>query len=118
MGGLAFEYVYIVVLYMLRACLFTILQITNITPGITKLLHDLNPYKSAGPYFIPVYMLKVAAEEVSSILFMSFQVSLDSRNVHSNEKHTNSRKVTNIKPFITVSLSSVSCKILEPTAVS
>ena len=34
-----------------------------------KLLRDMNPYKSAGPDFIPTSIIKVAAEDVSPILY-------------------------------------------------
>ena len=43
----------------------TMQKITIATPVVTKLLRDLNPFKSAGPNLIPTYMLKVAAEKVS-----------------------------------------------------
>ena len=47
--------------------------------GVFKLLRDLNPHKAAGPDSIPTYILKVAAEEIASVLSKIFQTSLDRR---------------------------------------
>ena len=94
-------------------------KITITSPGVIKLLRDLNPFKLAGPDSIPNYILKVAAEEVSPFLTRIFQVSLDSGDVTSDwreihiapsSKKGDKHQASNYRP---VSLTSVSCKILE-----
>ena len=45
--------------------------------GVTKLLRDLKPHKAAGPDSLPMYILKVAPEELAPVLTKIFQISLD-----------------------------------------
>ena len=45
--------------------------------SVKKLLKDLRPFKSAGPDEIPTFILRAAAEELSPILSLIYQRSLD-----------------------------------------
>ena len=45
-------------------------------PGVTKLLHSLQPGKAPGPDGITTTILKEFAEEISPILTIIFQLSL------------------------------------------
>lgn len=87
--------------------------------GVIKLLRDLNPHKAAGPDSIPTYILKVAAEELAPVLSKIFQTSLDTGEIPADwrEAHIvplfkkgDKHLASNYRP---VSLTSVTCKILE-----
>ena len=87
--------------------------------GVTKLLRDLKPHKASGPDSIPTFILQVAAEELSPILSRLFQTSIDSGDVPSDWRSANivplykkgdKHQASNYRP---VSLTSVTCKILE-----
>ena len=93
--------------------------ITISAPGVTKLLKDINPYKASGPDDIPNQVLKTLASQIGPSLAIIFQVSLDSRklptdwlsaNVSCAFKEGNCYLASNYRP---ISLTSVSCKILE-----
>ena len=43
---------------------------------VIRLLHDLNPHKTAGPDSMPTHILKTAAEKIALILSKIFQTSL------------------------------------------
>ena len=87
--------------------------------GITKLLLKLNPQKANGPDQVPIRVLREAAEEISPYLNIIFQQSLQSSQLPTDWLTANispiykkgSRSVAaNYRP---VSLTSVSCKLLE-----
>ena len=87
--------------------------------GITKLLLKLNPQKANGPDQVPTRVLREAAEEISPYLSIIFQQSLQSSQLPTDWLTANispiykkgSRSVAaNYRP---VSLTSVSCKLLE-----
>ena len=89
------------------------------TPGVIKLLKNLNPYKAAGPDTIPTFILKTAAEELAPALTKIFQHSLNSGTVPDDWRKANivpifkkgdKHQPGNYRP---VSLTSVTCKILE-----
>ena len=88
--------------------------------GVKNLLMNLEIKKATGPDFIPAFILKTAANEISPFLTSLFQLSLDSGVVppdwrqawivpiykKKGEKHL----AQNYRP---VSLTSITCKILE-----
>jgi len=45
--------------------------------GVSQLLHNLKPYKAAGPDNLPSYFLKEVANEIVPSLCLIFQASLD-----------------------------------------
>ena len=97
----------------------TMKNITVNIPGVIKLLKNLNPYKAAGPDTIPTFILKTAAEELAPALTKIFQKILNSGTVPENWRKANivpifkkgdKHEAGNYRP---VSLTSVTCKILE-----
>ena len=87
--------------------------------GVKKLLKDLRPFKSAGPDGIPTFILRAAAEDLSPILSLIYQRSLDDGCVPADwrealivplYKKGPKRLPSNYRP---VSLTSVACKVLE-----
>ena len=92
----------------------------NITQnGITKLLKNLNPYKAQGPDNISPRILKELADEISPLLQLIYQKSLDTGEVPKDWRTANVSPVykkglksaaENYRP---ISLTSVSCKIME-----
>ena len=97
----------------------TMENITVKIPGVIKLLKNLNPYKAAGPDTIPTFILKTAAEELAPALTKIFQKSLNSGTVPEDWRKANivpifkkgdKHQAGNYRP---VSLTSVTCKILE-----
>ena len=97
----------------------TMKNITVNLPGVIKLLKNLNPYKAAGPDTIPTFILKTAAEELAPALTKIFQKSLNSGTVPEDWRKDNiipifktgdKHQADNYRP---VSLTSVTCKILE-----
>lgn len=87
--------------------------------GVLKQLQNLNPKKAAGPDLIPTRVLKECANEVTPYLCTIFQLSLDKGKVPSDWKHARITAIykkgkrdlaSNYRP---VSLTSVTCKILE-----
>jgi hypothetical protein len=59
------------------------IQITE--NGVVKLLHNLNPYKAAGPDNITPRVLKELSSEVSSILTLIFRKSYDTGDLSNME---------------------------------
>ena len=93
-------------------------SMSNITfkaKGIAKLLHN----KAAGPDSIPTFILKVAANEIAPVLTKIFQKSYDSRTVPSDWRDANIVPIYNKgdkqqpSNYRSVSLTSISCKIME-----
>ena len=92
----------------------------NITVrGIIKQLRSLNPTKSTGPDKIPTRVLKETANETAPYLCLIFQQSIDTGCVPNDWKNANITAIhkkgkrdtpSNYRP---ISLTSVSCKILE-----
>ena len=87
--------------------------------GVTKLLKDLNPHKAPGPDGVPAQILKIAAEEIAPALKLIFEKSLESgelppswlcANISPIFKKGDRTAANNYRP---VSLTSISCKILE-----
>ena len=95
----------------------------NVTcPRVAKLLVSLCPSKAIGPDQLPTYLLRDYAEELTQILQVFFQQSLDTgmvptdwktANVATIYKKGNKNMVSNYRP---VSLTSVSCNFLEHIA--
>jgi hypothetical protein len=59
------------------------IQITE--NGVVKQLHNLNPYKAAGPDNITPRVLKELSSEVSSILTLIFRKSYDTGDLSNME---------------------------------
>ena len=87
--------------------------------GVRKLRSKLNSHKASGPDCIPIFILREAVEEMSPILSKIFQFSIDSGEVPSDWRSANivpifkkgdKHQASNYRP---VSLTSVTCKILE-----
>ena len=69
---------------------FPVLDSVDITEsGVTKLLHVLQPGKAPGPDGITTTILKELAEEISPILTIMFQSSLDTGILPSDWKDAN-----------------------------
>jgi hypothetical protein len=79
--------------------------------GIKKLLKGLNIHKATGPDAIPTRFLHDYAEELAPIMTFIFQLSLDTGNIPDDWREAN--MVALVKSYRPVSLTSVSCKILE-----
>ena len=97
----------------------TIEHITISINGVAKLLHNLQVNKAAGPDGIPNMVLKTLADDIAPALAQIFQVSLDTgklpqdwlaANVACAFKKGDRHEAPNYRP---ISLTSVSCKILE-----
>ena len=87
--------------------------------GVKKLLKNLRPFKSAGPDGIPTFILRAAAEEISPVLSLIYQRSLDDGCVPADcwealilplYKKGPKHLPSNYRP---VSLTPVACKVLE-----
>ena len=96
-----------------------ITQLNFDTVGIAKLLSNLNVKKAAGPDQIPCWVLKNAAQEIAPFLQRFFSLSLQvggvprdwkNVNVHAIVKKGDKSLASNYTPM---SLTSVSCKIME-----
>ena len=94
-------------------------QIKVTVRGVFKLLQGLKPHKAAGPDKVPTRLLKLGAQELAPGLTMFYQLSLDqgklptdwkTANVSPVFKKGNRSSPANYRP---ISLTSVSCKILE-----
>ena len=69
---------------------FPVLDSVDITgPGVKKILHALQPGKAPGPDGITTKILKELAEEISPILTIIVQSSLDTGMVPSDWKNAN-----------------------------
>ncbi len=94
-------------------------EIIVTTPGVVKLLSNLQPKKAAGPDTIPARVLRDYAEEIAPGLTCVFQQSLDSGSLPEDWRQANispvfkkgdRTKASNYRP---VSLTSICCKTLE-----
>ena len=99
-------------------------DITVTPPGIEKLLSKLDPSKASGPDEIKPRLLKELAHEISPILCLIFQKSLDTgevptdwRTAHVSPIYKKGSKYIpeNYRP---ISLTCICCKILEHVVVS
>ena len=93
------------------------IQITK--PGILKLLLNINPKKADGPDGIPGRFLKMCAHELVDVYQILFQASLDQGTVPSDWKEADVMPLfkkgdkTNAGNYRPISLTSLSCKLLE-----
>jgi hypothetical protein len=87
--------------------------------GVTKLLKNQNIHKATGPDSIPSFILKSAADQLAPILTDIFQTSIDTGEVPQDWRDANivplfkkdeRHLASNYRP---VSLTSITCKILE-----
>ena len=94
-------------------------QITINTDGVAKLIKSLQVHKAPGPDGIPNTVLQTCADSIAPALTMIFRRSLDtgrlpkdwlSANISSAYKKDDRHLAENYRP---ISLTSVSCKILE-----
>ena len=89
------------------------------TPGIEKLLKDLNPNKAAGVDDISPRIFKELSHELAPILSVIFQASLDSGQLPEDWRNANVSPIykkgdrTRAENYRPVSLTSVCCKVLE-----
>ena len=99
-------------------------QITVTDEGVRKLLQKSNPRKASGPDMVPARFLKECSEELSPILTIIFNKSLQTGTVPDEWKKANVSAVfkkgqrydpANYRP---VSLTCLCCKILEHVIVS
>ena len=99
-------------------------QITVTDEGVRKLLQKSNPRKASGPDMVPARFLKECSEELSPILTIIFNKSLQTGTVPDQWKKANVSAVlkkgqrydpANYRP---VSLTCLCCKILEHVIVS
>jgi len=89
--------------------------------GIIKLLKDLNPHKANGPDSVSARILKECANQVVDFLVLLFNASLKQGKIADDWRHaviTPLFKGGNKNPFKaenyhSISLTSVTCKILE-----
>ena len=96
-------------------------RITIHPDGVRKLLHNINPHKATGPDNIPGQLLKEVALKVTPILSLIFSASLNQGRIPDELKEATvhplikrvieERHPANYRP---VSLTSITCKILEP----
>ena len=59
------------------------------TPGVKKLLDNLNPHKASGPDSIPPMVLEELSNEIAPILQIIFQISLTTGEVPDDCKEAN-----------------------------
>ena len=94
-------------------------KINITTNGVLKLLQNININKATGPDGIPGRLLKICAEELASVFRLLFQASLDQGELPKDWKMASvvplfkkgdKTKAENYRP---VSLTSISCKLLE-----
>ena len=87
--------------------------------GVLKLLKNVNSHKATGPDGIQTRLLREYAEQISPVLTRVFQMSLDSGSIPDDWrsasivpifKKGDKHKASNYRP---VSLTSISCKLLE-----
>jgi len=97
----------------------TIPELTITRSGVAKLLSGINPSKAVGPDTIPNKILKECSQELAPGLTLIYQHSVDegtlpedwlNANVSPIYKKGNVHQAENYRP---VSLTSVSCKLLE-----
>ncbi len=94
-------------------------DITITEKGVRKLLSNIIPHKATGPDGIPARFLKEFAQEITPILTLVFQKSIDSGKVPEDWKNANivpvfkkgeKHQPANYRP---VSLTSICCKLME-----
>ena len=99
-------------------------NITLSTPGIQKLLANLNLHKATGPDLIPPTVLKELSHDISPILEIIFNISLQTGQVPNDWKEANIAPIfkkgdkhspSNYRP---VSLNSIIAKCMEHILVS
>ena len=99
-------------------------NITISTPGIQKLLANLKPHKATGPDCIPPTVLKELNHEISPILEIIFNISLQTGQVPNDWKEANIAPIfkkgdkhspSNYRP---VSLTCIIAKCMEHILVS
>ena len=102
----------------------TMQDITITPPGIEKLLQKLDPSKASGPDEIKPRLLKELAHEISPILSLIYQKSLDTgdvpidwRTAHVSPIYKKGSKY-NPENYRPISLTCICCKILEHVVVS
>ena len=89
--------------------------------GVIKLLTGLDPAKASGPDNIPTHFLKICAEEIADALTLLYNASLIQGKVPDDWKHATispifkggSKFRSSAESYRPVSLTSVSCKIME-----
>ena len=111
--------------YMQDTRHYPIMQdITITSPGIEKLLQKLDPSNASGPDELKPRLLKELAHEISPILSLIFQKSLDTgdvptdwRTAHVSPIYKKGSKY-NPENYRPISLTCICCKILEHGVVS
>ena len=97
----------------------TIPKLVITSPGVQKLLEDLNPRKASGPDEIPARILNKTAKSIAPALAAIFNQSLDAGQLPSQWKSAwiapvfkkgSSAEPVNYRP---VSLTSIPCKLME-----
>ena len=104
---------------------YPVMKDIHITPpGIEKLLKKLDPSKASGPDELKPRLLKELAHEISPILSLIFQKSLDTgivpsdwRTAHVSPIYKKGSKY-NPENYRPISLTCICCKILEHVVVS
>ena len=93
--------------------------LTISTPGIMKLLNDINPHKATGPDNINGHILKELKEQIAPILQLIFTKSFETGQTPLDWKHANvapafkkgdKHQAVNYRP---ISLTCISCKLME-----
>ena len=94
-------------------------EIEVTTPGVRKLLANINPHKASGPDAIPAKILKECADDLAPIITILFNKSLSEGKIPNDWKEANITAVfkkgdrnlaSNYRP---VSLTSLCCKLQE-----
>ena len=99
-------------------------HITISPPGVFKILSDLEIHKATGPDEIPARLLKGLATELTPVLAVFFQASLNQGIIPDDWKKANVapifKKGDRSKPenYRPISLTSVTCKVLEHIVLS
>ena len=94
-------------------------SLTMTSPGIQKLLNNINPHKASGPDNISGRILKDLQNLTAPILTIIFQKSLQTGCIPSDWKHANVAPVYkkgekyNAVNYRRISLTCISCKIME-----
>ena len=94
------------------------------TAGVTKLLSHLDVSKAAGPDTIRPIVLKQLSQEISSVVPLIFQTSLDSGAVHTEWKTTQVCPLfkkgdkTDLANYRPISLTCILCKTIEHIVAS
>ena len=94
-------------------------HLTISTPGITKLLKNINPHKATGPDSINGRVLEEPHEQIAPILQLIFKKSFDTGQTPTDWKYANvapafkkgdKHKAVNYQP---ISLTCICCKLME-----